>query len=294
MTTALIKLKSKFITVTGKDAEKFLQGQMSCDLSLIDSNKACFGTLNTPKGRMYAFFKIIRIDEGFLFCVQEDTFKLVLEKLKKYVIFFKCDLSEAETFKSYGLINQPNSNTKNSLKLPQLALALLRSDENITLQLPCKPDMYEVWSPDSLSDIDDHQAQEAWFAQETLNGLPELYSETQEKFILQYLNLQDLGAVSFNKGCYTGQEIIARMKFLGKQKKKMYLLKSETQYCASPHSEIYDSKGVKCGTTVRSHYSKETGSVALGILNINYTENESLVFLDSNLVHEFRIIKIQY
>ena len=125
-------------------------------------------------------------------------------------------------------------------------------------------------------------------------GIPEVYDSSQDEFILQFINLQQLGAVSFKKGCYTGQEIIARMKFLGKQKKMAYLLHSEEKCIQKPLASIYNKEGSKCGTLIRSHWSEKTGSLALCILPIESALSLGEVFLNDSLAHAFSVTEIDY
>jgi len=111
---------------------------------------------------------------------------------------------------------------------------------------------------------------------------------------LQSLNLHHLGAVSIKKGCYTGQEIIARMKFLGKQKKQAYVIHSEQECVQLPLSAVYDKEGVKCGTIIRSHWSDQTGSLALCILPIEKALTYENVFLSKALDIPFSVSEINY
>ena len=302
-----IPLSHRFISVTGADAEKFLQGQSSCDLTALDNNHACFGTFNTPKGRMYSLFKAVRIQDGFLLGVQHETLPSIIEKLNKYKVFFKCTLQEDAQYRAFGLILQPElKNTPVALTdLPTENMQITKpSEQKVIFKVPNAENMYEIWMTETelhQQDQIDQQitqessaSQEEWFARETLTGIPELYPSTEEKFILQTLNLQELGAVSFSKGCYTGQEIIARMKFLGKQKKKMYCLRSNEKFCVKPSSDIIDSEGHKCGLVVRSHYSKTLGSIALGILNIDNTNMAKSYLLGDTSSPEFSVNEISY
>ena len=98
MHSHLIKLPSQFISITGLDAEKFLQGQLTCDLSALTAQQVSYGTLNTPKGRMYALFKIIRIEDGFLMSLEPSTLEVTLKQLGKYKVFFKCEITEQNDF----------------------------------------------------------------------------------------------------------------------------------------------------------------------------------------------------
>jgi len=290
-TQLLTRLPYTFISVQGDDAEKFLQGQLSCDLSLLNGQNLSFGTLNSPKGRMCALFKITAYKNGFLLRIESSTTELFLLTLTKYKVFFKCEISIEEQFSAFAY----NADAKTELPLPQNTKDLMSIDTNFISRLSNNAPLYEIWS----QEINDQKTKistdtESWFALEAKLGIPELYAETQDQFILQYLNLQDLGAVSFKKGCYTGQEIIARMKFLGKLKKKMFLLSASDKYTAQPGADIFSDEGKKCGTVVRSHWSKQTGSVTLAILSTSYIDNQLPVYLDEQKTSPFQVSELNY
>jgi len=298
MPNQLIKLPHSFISITGDGAEKFLQGQVSCDLSKLNEHSVSFGTINNPKGRMYGLFKIIRTDTGFLLCLEPSTVEFILTNLNKYKVFFKCELKEEQDLFAYGILGQISQDElANFSTLPEFSMQLFRrNDSEFIHRLPCSSTMYELWTTNLETTVDNIETNSAdnWFAAEANEGLPQLYQSTQEKFILQDLNLQTLQAVSFKKGCYTGQEIIARMKFLGKQKKKMYCLNSSKQEIASAGNNIYDDQGKKCGSIVRSHWSKETGSVSLAIINIAFVEKQQKAYLNETTNTPFDISEIDY
>lgn len=288
---ALTPLPYSFVSVTGDDAEKFLQGQVSCDLSHLDADSVSYGTVNTAKGRMYGLFKIIRIDGGFLLRMESSCTDKFLKQLGKYMVFFKASMHIEAQYKAYACFSTlPGA--------PELPNQLVRSNDNIVLRCHSKTPMFEIWSR-SIEPAIASSTAEQYFAQETLNGIPELYAETQEEFILQHLNLQHLGAVSFSKGCYTGQEIIARMKFLGKVKKQAYLLQT-TQLKHSeagsigPGAEIIDSDNRRCGEIIRCHWSEPDNTVALGILDIAAFENSKQLSLGNARACLFQISEPDY
>ena len=300
MAYSLAPLDHRFISITGPDAIKFLQGQCSCDLLALDENRFSFGTLNTPKGRMYSLFKVIKTDQGLLLSLEQSLLESTLEKLRKYAVFFKCELMESTEYQAFGLIGLTPGTPVFSVSAEQ---------GNYLLALSSSQHLHEVWLGKSKSAQDlpalfpailkepcliEEAHVEPWYALETLCGIPALYAQTQDEFILQTLNLQQLGAVSFKKGCYTGQEIIARMKFLGKLKKKSYLLRSEHSCTAEANSTVLDEQGKKCGTLVRSHNSVATGSVALAILNIEEADNLTQVYLEGQTHIPFSISEPDY
>tara|TARA_R110002072_G_scaffold24747_2_gene83651 strand:- start:11812 stop:12738 length:927 start_codon:yes stop_codon:yes gene_type:complete len=296
-------LPNRFISISGADAVKFLQGQASCDLSVLTEKHFSFGTLNTPKGRMYCLFKIIKTEHGLLLSMNESLLETTLQKLSKYAVFFKCELKEEVAYRAVGFTSIEANNYPallNNIGLNSEALsAFTKSDGTFYLNISDQNRLGEIWLKDGESlpkpfDNTSIMSLEHWFALETRSGVPELYSSSQEAFILQYLNLHHLDAVSFKKGCYTGQEIIARMKFLGKQKKQTYLLHSDQQSTPAPLSPVYDNEGKKCGVLVRSHYSKETGTCALAILPIDSALHHNAVFIDEALHWPFSVSEIDY
>jgi folate-binding protein YgfZ len=301
MATYYTALPHRFLSVTGTDATKLLQGQCSCDIEQLDTNNFSFGTLNTPKGRIYAIFKIAKTKDGYLLSLDASTLESTLTKLSKYAVFFDCIITETP-YQSYG-IQLDNLDTIPSqfqcVEFPQTSMTAITSNEHIVLRLPMAGLCYEAWiNPESNSTLNTETPNEVrlgtWLANEALNGIPCLYESTQENFILQNLNLQDLNAVSFKKGCYTGQEIIARMKYLGKQKKKMLLLTSSAQCTSEAGASVFNEKFDKCGVLVRSHWAKETGSVALAVLDIKSLASPSPYYLFNDSEHAFSLTELTY
>jgi folate-binding protein YgfZ len=298
-----VQLPSKFISVIGEDAEKFLQGQCSADLSTLKNNEFRFGTLNTPKGRIYGLFKVIRVPNGFLLSLNESIAEQTLQTLKKYSVFFKCQLM-IESYYSYGCqqsdadsLQEIDGNFKTFMEA-ESAENKTGKDGSYLLRIPGKHQLFELWQDTDLG-INDKNA-ESWLAKEALNGIPEIYEATQEQFILQELNLQKLGAVSFKKGCYTGQEIIARMKFLGKLKKNMFLLHADYNdaFTYVPGTEVYvetpDGIIKKAGKLVRAHANDNGKLVALAVLNKELLESDVTARIESFPDIDFTIEELEY
>jgi len=292
------QLNRTLIRIKGIDAEKFLQGQISTDVASLSHNKVSYSTLNDPKGRMYGLFKILRLEDDYLLSLHTSTVDQVISKLSKYVVFFKCKITKVSTAVVSGLTFKKNNDQAENLALPSEPMHYIESNEKMVIQLPSHgaPFLYEIWhlNPDADDVTVSETGSESWNALETLSGIPEVYESTQGAFILQDLNLQELGAVSFKKGCYTGQEIIARMKYLGKQKKKTYLIQSEQNLTILPKQYIYDSSGKRCGTVVRSHRSDTSETVALAVINKLYTEENTVVYSDEMATHALTIREIHY
>lgn len=272
MTKQYLKLPYTLIKIEGPDAARFLQGQVSCNIDTLTEGTWTYGTANTAKGRMYWLFVIARIGDTFWIRVHEDIADSGIQVLNKYKVFFKCDIIKASEYTVYGL---SEAYTEDARAVSEETLGYLRAADNVKSRT-------ELWSMQDLESSVSVDEQQAWFQEDCRNGIPEIYPETLDTFILQQLNLQELGAVSFNKGCYTGQEIIARMKFLGKLKKKMYRFSSAQDLdCAlTPGGHIFDSEGKKLGQIVRAHVDNGTLE-GLAVCDIAYATDGKPAFLSA-------------
>lgn len=273
-------LPYRFVSVQGPQALQALQGQVSCDLNKLATDEFSFGTANTPKGRMYALFRVTPWREGFLLCLGETVVDAFVAQISKYLHFFKCEIQHEPDMQA--VLCEQSSSEQNQHANIEASWPLA--------QLPCVAhNLEERWV--SASDIDN--TSDLWPAYQCALGIPELYPETLEHYILQQLNLQKLKAVSFKKGCYTGQEIIARIKFLGKQKTQSYILYGDQMSSLAPKSKLYDADGNALGELVRMHASKGA-SFAIGHLNIAYAQAHTKVYLDDAAKLEMSIYSPSY
>lgn len=285
MNSNYLKLPYTLVKINGPDADKFLQGQFSCDVEALDENSWSYGTASTPKGRMYWLFVIARINGDFWIRVHNDIADAGIAVLSKYKVFFKCEIAKQNDFSVYGL--------KESCKCDSKSINL--DDQGFKRAADNSGKRCELWSQMTLEQALPSEELELWLREDASQGIPELYPETIETFILQQLNLQDLGAVSFKKGCYTGQEIIARMKFLGKLKKKMYhfTLNTDAQEKVLPGSNIVDGEGKKVGQLVRAHTHNGTMSGLL-VCDMAFFEQSKPAYLDVLSGQSLTITELHY
>lgn len=195
------------IQIQGPEAEKFLQGQLTCDLTQSSDKQLMLGAHCNIKGRIESLFQIFKQDSSFYLLLPRSIASHALATLKKYSIFSK-----------------------------NLELTLLDFDSTLV----------PVTLPEGF---------DAWRLAQIQQGLPTLFPETIGKFLPHDLNLPQLGAVSFNKGCYLGQEIVARMQHLGKPKRHMI----QAQISGKPGDEREDGSVIV----------DAVGEMALVVTNIN-------------------------
>ena len=219
------------LAVRGPDANKFLQGQVTCNLNYLSDSYSSLGARCTPKGRMQSSFRILSVSDGYLLAMASDLLDAQLTDLKKYAVFSKSKLTdESQDWLRIGLNGADDILRSLGLELATTADSVARRDDLLALRL--SDGRAELWIPAAQATA--VQAQVAsqlpeaplndWLLAQVRAGIGQVVGSTRELFIPQMINLQAVGGVSFKKGCYTGQEIVARMQYLGKLKRRLYRL----------------------------------------------------------------------
>lgn len=219
----LILSSYSFIDVTGVDAERLLQGQLTINVSTPDEETAYLAALCNAKGRVISLFFISKIEHGFRLFMPQSIIKTTIEHLNKYGVFFKAVIQEAPAeSKLIAYIdnqkesnsNQPTLNNRINLANTQLSLAICTNESN----------MASLANTHSLELINNDSE---WYQYLTKHKIPWINNDSVEHFLPHDLNLPKLDAIDFKKGCYTGQEIIARMHYKGKLKQHLQRLNGE-------------------------------------------------------------------
>ena len=219
-----------FIQVQGIDAAKFLQGQVTCDMDEVNPAQMRFGAHCTHKGRMIGSFMASKIDsDTYLLKTAADNIENLLNSLKKYIVFSKAEASIAKDWIAIGLSGADSESVVSQFfgELPAGDNQKVIHD-NIHCHQISDGQRYEIWlSQSHAQDFWPHcnklvsASSLNWQLENIRAGIGQVIADTTEKFIPQAINLHEVGGVSFTKGCYTGQEIVARMKYLGNQKRHM-------------------------------------------------------------------------
>lgn len=244
-TTALSLLDhDRILGVSGPDATRFLQGQLTCDVESLAAGTSTLGARCNPKGRMLSSFRVLKLDDdNYLLAMARDLLDAQQTDLAKYAVFFKVELSDAsDQWLRLGLwgAHAAQALTAASLseQLTDSGIALTVGESTLELWLP-----HNNANPliTALTQHAQPTSNHAWTLQQIRAGIGHVQLETRESFIPQMLNLDLIGGVSFTKGCYTGQEIVARMHYLGKLKRRMYRLTWASDNLPLPGTVIVDS-----------------------------------------------------
>ena len=234
------------LAVRGPDAAKFLQGQLTCNLNYLDERTSSLGARCTPKGRMISSFRIVQDGDGYLLALASELLEAQLADLKKYAVFSKSKLTdESAAWVRFGLMNAEPALASLGLELPAETNSVVRNDTLIAIRV--SPDRAELWVPAEQGDAVRNQLAATleqtdlneWLLGQIRAGIGQVMPQTRELFIPQMLNLQAVGGVSFKKGCYTGQEIVARMQYLGKLKRRLYRLSFNAPEMPEPGTPLF-------------------------------------------------------
>lgn len=219
------------LAVAGADAAKLLQGQLTCNLNYLNAETSSLGARCTPKGRMISSFRIVPLGERFLLAMASELVEAQLADLKKFAAFFKAQLADdSAAWVRFGLSQGDGALLALGLDLAYDDGSLARNGELLAVRL--RDGRAELWAPaaEAATLRQRLAAQLAegsvndWLLAQVRAGVGQVFGATRELFIPQMLNLQALGGVSFKKGCYSGQEIVARMQYLGQLKRRLYRL----------------------------------------------------------------------
>lgn len=219
------------IEVSGDDAGDFLQGQFSSDIKQLDEASWQFSSYCNPKGRILALLYIYRKGDNYRLILPADIADATLKRLQMYVLRSKVKLHLSDEL-LLGLCSSSADTLGNILPtIPQQPFSMQYADELAILRVGDSParimisaaaaDISKLWQ--SATTALDAAGSERWRHLDIISGYPQVFATTKEMFIPQMLNLDALHGINFKKGCYPGQEIVARMHYLGKLKKRMYL-----------------------------------------------------------------------
>lgn len=216
------------IAVTGVDARSFLQGQLSFDMSRLTPQRIEVASCNSSQGRVQAVLWMIERSDAIVLVLPALMVDATMARLRKYVLRSRVKIeSGTERFAVCEAGELPAADAVERIHMERGAVSLIRWPGAAPRTLMLAP----ATSGESESGESDWAREHAWHLDDLRAGLPQVYPQTHELFVAQMLNLDLLDGISFEKGCYTGQEIIARTHFRGAVKRRMLRFRAD---CAPP------------------------------------------------------------
>ncbi|QID17952.1 folate-binding protein YgfZ [Nitrogeniibacter mangrovi] len=293
------------IAAEGEDATDFLHNLFSNDVRKLPDDAAQWTSFNSPKGRMLASMLLWHADGGYRLVMAADVHEGILKKLRMFVLRSKValqDCGEARALLGVSCDALAECLAKAGLPVPAApmkcsqrnGISVVRLDARRALvDLPAEQ-LAEVWA--RLGEQGVRPAgTAAWHWLDVQCGIPLITQATQDDFVAQMLNYEIIGGVNFKKGCYPGQEIVARTQYLGKLKKRMYRLLGPGNAPAHVGDELFAPAfgDQAVGKLVTVAPAPNGGIEALAVLQIQAAD-EGQIFLGSLDGTRLRLASLPY
>ena len=276
----------------GSDSGKFIQGQSSCNINEVSQDQAQYGSFSNPKGRAFSNFLIAQTaDDDYLLRLDSSINELTQQSLAKYLAFFKAEQETASHYLIFGLKGEQAKLNLASLfsNIPKQALGSTQQNGNYLLCINPEQNLFECWlnaehieqsAPLLLAQLPILEP-EQWQLAMIQQGLADITAATTDLFIPQMLNYQATGGISFTKGCFTGQEIIARMQYKGKVKRRLYRMELTGSANLKAGDELFiEGKSQAIGNIVNCCTIKPDQHQALAVITEEASQQTQLFLAD--------------
>lgn len=278
-------------TMQGEESEKYLQGQITADVAELPNQQWSLAAHCDAKGKTWAtYFVGKQSANDFILLSSRGAASKSLPELTKFSVFSQTDIAESDTHLLFYVYGEHSANLLNKI-IPSHNTEALNDKayvtDNANHVLKLAANRFIIALPNAhLATLFDDNAfplleESAFLYHETLAARPYLFEETCSQYVPQMLNLQAIQAISFTKGCYIGQETVARMRYLGKNKRATFLIEADTPLTdITPGSNVQRALGENwrnAGTVLQS-VTDHHKTYALAVLPKDISADDTLRF----------------
>jgi len=277
------------LRLTGEDAATFLQGQTTNNVRDLSPTQSQLSSYCSLKGRVLGIFRLFEREDALYLRLPAGVAADTRSHLQKYILMSKVRLEEADD--ALLRIGLSGSGAAARLAervdtLPEAPDAAITAGGLTVIRVadPHRPRFEVYGEAGEIRTLWEHVAEQvtpvgadAWHLLDIQAGIPEVYPETRDAFVPQMINLHRVGGVSFHKGCYTGQEVVARMQYLGRLKRRMYRARIEGEQRPLPGAPLHcgsDESGQGAGRVVDARPAAGGGFELLVVVQITHVEEE--------------------
>ncbi|MGF1545823.1 MAG: YgfZ/GcvT domain-containing protein [Thiotrichales bacterium] len=280
------------IEVYGDDARAFLQGQTTNNLNQVTPTRSQLSAYCNAKGRIFALFRVVQRGDTFYLSLPRDTLEASLKRLQMFVLRSKVTLADADDALVRLGLSGPHAAdeiTKALGACPELADDTLHLNGYTCVRVAGPMPRFEIYGELEPMQQLWHKLNvrcapvglEPCVLLDIMAGMPVVDAASQEAFVPQMLNLQMINGISFTKGCYPGQEIVARTQYLGQLKRRMYRMRFDAP-TPSAGTELFspsDPLGQAVGRIVSAARHPAGGSEALAVVQVSLIEHNASLHL---------------
>lgn len=249
------------VRVSGEDRASFLHGQLSNDINHLNENTACYATYNTPKGRVLANMIVLNRGEDLLLIMAQDLTEAIVKRLRMFVLRAKVIFEPLPDLAVAGELDETASPSPASE--PTLSFSAQADEGLYTITLPHSGRL-KIGETGRLPEYD-AAAENAWNLHEIRSGYAWISTATKETAVAQMLNQHIIGGVHFKKGCYPGQEIIARAQYRGQVKRGLAVLQGDSLEAAGV---AVQNGGEEAGQIINTALT-DSGSLSLTVIKFS-------------------------
>jgi len=220
------------ISLCGEEQSKYLQGQVTCDVTTSTEHSLLVGAHCNAKGKVFSAFRLINRNSAYLLIQPKASIIGSISELKKFGVFAKVDINKTDELSFYALAGKDAASIlqNNFTRIPDSLNPVVQSKETTLVYIAGKQARYLII--DTVAALENIVStinlpifkSDVWNLLEISEGFVQIASESSDTYVPQMLNLQAVNGISFTKGCYLGQETVARMQYLGKNKKALFSL----------------------------------------------------------------------
>lgn len=265
------------IRASGEDVIGFLQGQFTNDISKVDTEHSQLSSYCSPKGRMMALFRVFQRGDDVFLMLPRERLEPILKRLRMFVLRSKVILDDvSDELAIAGIAGAcastlvPTAPTEQDASATNGDLTVIRAaGDRVRFAVIGTLPAMQTWWQQAAAQATVANA-DTWPLLDIRAGIPKVLDATAEAFVPQMANLQLVNGVSFTKGCYTGQEVVARMQYLGTLKRRMYRVRIEGD-CPAAGTELFSpssASGQGAGKVVDARPSPDGGCEALVVCQI--------------------------
>lgn len=285
--------KQGIIKASGEDAESFLQNQLSNDVHKITETIHQASAWCSPKGRIIVSFQIFKRNDDFYLILSADLLEHVIKKLRMYVMMSKVVIEDVTaSLPHFGLAGDQAEAVliKAFDNAPSEANQILQIDDYSILKLAGNTPRFEIIGHSAKADVEArlgtttlNSDNNYWNYLNILAGIPHISEASSEAWIPQMVNYIAVGGVDFKKGCYPGQEVVARLNYLGKTKRRMYHLQINTDNLPNIGDAIASDSDKAAGKILNAALNPDGIVEALAIMKIAEVEKNLTLAADEKI-----------
>lgn len=272
------------IHVSGSDAASFLHAQLSNSFEDLPAGKSRLAAWCSPKGRTLALFRVVHVDDGYMILLDRSLVAHTIKRLKLFVLRSDVVLTDyTDDWAALGVAGpEAEQRISEALRNPPVEPESVKAwDDGHVLRLPASEPRFIVLGPaETIVDLWQRLGgatvpgdSEAWHLRLIRDGQPTVTQDTTDAFVPQMLNLEPLGGLSFTKGCYPGQEVVARLHYRGQLKRRVYRLDLPAETPPTPGTTLDDGDSVIVDAARR-----DDAVEALAVVGVDRANGETLSY----------------